>query len=147
MACGGTISMSFSVSVAIRMVAVMPGRRRLSNSSSATLTSKLRGGGHDVKSALASALMVAMWPFSSLSGSASTRTVAAWFSDRRPRSISSTRADPNIDEESGSSAMLAPAHTRSPSLKSCGFIQLPDRQLRRMATVPSAGAVTLSAFS
>ena len=37
-----------------------------------------RGGGHEVKSAFASALMVAMCPLSSLSGSASRRTVAAW---------------------------------------------------------------------
>ena len=115
----------------------MPGRRRGSRSSSATCTSKLRGGGQEVKSALARALMLAMWAFSSLSGRASTRTVAcvaerqaSTFHLVHPRRAEQRRGIGQFRDP-------APGHTRSPSLKSCGFIQLPERQFRRMFTTPS----------
>ena len=105
---GGTMMTSFNVSTATRIVAVMPGRSRSSRSSSATLTSKFRGGGHE--SEVGFRQRADAWRcVLSAPCRASPR------GERLPagrcagvRARSRRPAGPKSDETSGSSAMLAP---------------------------------------
>ena len=95
--------------MAMRAVAVMPGRIRLSGSFSTSPRSKFFCGGHpELKSTFASTEIRSTEAAKSLPGTASILTVAGCPTFKRPRSDSSSRASRWIDDRSGSSTMLAP---------------------------------------
>src|SRR5690349_9142410 len=119
MASDGTSVVSATRSAEMRAVAVMPGRMRGSGLSSTRPRSKfLTGGQPDEKSTRARTEIRSTRALKSLPGTASIFTTACCPTFRRPRSDSSSRASRWIDDRSGSSRMLAPAQTRSPSWNS-----------------------------
>ena len=84
-------------------------------------TSKFLGTGQPAeKSSEARVLICSMAPVNCRSGMASSCTVTGCFTAKRPRSVSSTRADTRRDDASGISAMGAPGQTVSPTLKGDG---------------------------
>jgi len=125
----------------------MPGRRRTSVSDSVIITSKLRTGGHVVKSGFAIVEISLIVPWKSRSETASACTVAPLASCTFARSTSSRRQFICIMRRSGSSAMAAPNQARSPRLNSGPDREkaAPARRFGSNETVPSAGAFMVSA--
>ena len=123
----------------------MPDLTRGSVLVSDTTTSKFRTGGNDVKSGRATTEISVMRPSNSRSGIASTPMRTAESRDTRARSASSTRQLKRTEERSGSSAIGAPNHARSPRLNSGGlrFMGPPARKLGINEICPAAGAFTV----
>ena len=110
------------------------------------MASKLRTGGNDVKSGFATIEMSRIDGGSSRSGIGVDATSTRVPRCTRARSASSSRHVIWTDAQSGSSAIGAPNHTRSPRRNS-GAVRLigpPARMLGSIEIVPAAGARTVS---